>query len=153
QAQFSLEVPIPVDNNVSLSATLADFDLHAFAAVAAPELADFVGRGVVSGKVSLSGLPGPRTIRGGGDISLSSAEFNVPSQEGEEQTRKVSVPLLTGKVTFDNSLLSVEGVQMRIENSTITGQLSFNFDTYAYNVNASGQNIDLSRLGHAISDS
>jgi translocation and assembly module TamB len=154
EAQISnLEVPLPADNNVAVTAKLKDFDLHLLSAVAAPELADFVGHGAVSGSVSLSGLPGPRTIRGSGDISLSSAEFNVPSQEGEEQTRKVSVPLLTGKVTFDNNVLSVQGLQMRVENSTIEGQLSFNLDTYAYNVNASGKDIDLSRLGHAISDS
>jgi translocation and assembly module TamB len=151
-AQFSLALPIPVDDNVSVTAKLDDFDLRLLAAVAAPELADLVGHGVVSGSVSLSGLPGPRTIRGGGDISLSSAEFNVPSQEGEEQTRKVSVPVLTGKVTFDNNVLSVQDLQMRIENSTIEGKLSFNFDTYAYNINAGGKDIDLSRLGHAISD-
>jgi translocation and assembly module TamB len=153
QAEFSLELPMPVDNNLSVTAKLNDFDLHLLSAVAAPELADLVAKGAVSGSISLSGLPGPRTIRGSGEISLSSAEFKVPSQEGEDQTKKVSVPVLTGKVTFDNNVLSVQNLQMRIENSTIEGQLSFNFDTYAYNINAGGKDIDLSRLGHAISDS
>jgi translocation and assembly module TamB len=153
QAQFSLELPIPVENNISVNASLTDFDLHVLSAVAAPELADFVGRGAVTGNVSLSGLPGPRTIRGTGEISLSAAEFNVPSQEGEEQSRKVSVPLLTGKVSFDNNVLSVQGLQMRLDSSTINGELSFNFDNYQYTIDASGHNVDLSRLGHAVSDS
>jgi translocation and assembly module TamB len=152
RAQFSLELPIPVENNISVNASLTDFDLHVLSAVAAPELADFVGRGAVTGKVSLTGLPGPRTIRGGGEISLSAAEFNVPSQEGEDKSKKVSVPLLTGKVSFDNNVLSVQGLQMRLENSTINGELSFNFDNYEYSIDAGGQNVDLARLGHAVSD-
>jgi translocation and assembly module TamB len=97
-------------------------------------------------------LPGPRTVEGTAKLSLSAAEFMLPGEE-EGKDEKFSIPEFTGDITFANSVLNVENLRMRVEDSDIVGQGSFNLDTYAYSVNAEGKNIPLNRVAHAVSDS
>jgi translocation and assembly module TamB len=151
RADFSLNVPLPLRNNASLKASLQQFDLAALARVIAPRLEGFIGQGIASGTVELRGLPGLRTIEGSGDLLLTAAELNIPSTQGEEEAKKVSVSKLIGKVTLADSVLSLQDLQLSTGDSTITGGLSFNLDTYAYSINAQGRNIDLAQVSEALS--
>ena len=135
-----------------MKANVQNFDLPSIVRAAAPELADFIGSGTVTGTVDLRGLPGPRTIEGTADISLSAGEFNVPQEEEGKEPKKISVPVFTGKLTLANSVVSVQNLQLQTGDSAITGQGSFNLDTYEYSINAEGKNIDLSQVSAAASD-
>jgi translocation and assembly module TamB len=153
RAQFSLYAPFDGGDDISVKASLTDFDLAALARIADPDLADIVSRGIITGRVELGGLPGPRTIIGTADISLSGAEFNIPamSETSTEPTR-MSVPEFAGGVTFKDSTLTVDNLRMRIGDSQLSGQFSFNLDTYAYAVKAEGKNLDLSQMAQALTD-
>jgi translocation and assembly module TamB len=152
RVDFDLSVPLPVGDNASLKASLQNFDLTVLARVAAPRLEGFIGRGNASGTLELRGLPGPRTVEGTADLTLTAAEFNIPSTEGEEKAKRVSMPEFTAKVTFANSALSLQNLWLRAGDSTVTGQLYFNLDTYAYSINAQGRNIDLAQVSELLSD-
>ena len=153
-AQFSMDAPLDKDDSISAKATLNRFDLHALAKIASPGMEDFVGRGVLSGNVELSGLPGPRTIHGAGKVLLSEGEFNIPSlREGKDEGTKMSVPEFAGEVTFENSVLTVQDLHAQIGDSAVNGQFAFNVDTYSYSANVQAKNIDLAQVAGALSDS
>lgn len=153
RAELTVEAPLPVDNNVSVKATLYKIDLARFTKAALSGLEKFVGGGVLSGKVDLEGLPGSRTITGTADVSLSGGEFNLPAGEDEDEPSKKSVPEFVGRVTIADSVLKVEGLRMRVGgDSAIAGHGSFNLDTYAYSVDAEGKNIDLANVSDAFSE-
>lgn len=152
RAEFTVEAPLPVDNNVSVKGTLQKIDLAKFTKAVLSGLEDFVGRGVLSGNVDLRGLPGSRTITGTADVSLSGGEFNLPAGEGEDEPTKKSVPEFAGKITIADSVLKVDDLRMQVGDSAIAGQGSFNLDTYAYSVNAEGKNIDLGNVSDAFSE-
>jgi translocation and assembly module TamB len=152
-AQFSLNAPLDGADNISAKATLTKFDLAALAKIASPGMEDFVGRGTITGSVELAGLPGPRTIRGSANVSVTGAEFNIPPLlEGKEEPTKMSVPEFAGEVTFENSVLSVQNLQAQIGDSHFDGQFTFNVDTYAYAANVQGRNVDLANVAGALSD-
>ncbi|HEU4388087.1 MAG TPA: hypothetical protein VFV34_09840, partial [Blastocatellia bacterium] len=149
RADFRLDLPLPARNDVSVQARLEHFDLPALLRAGQPRLAQFVGRGLITGSVQLSGLPGSRTLSGSGDISLSGAELVLtPPGEKDEPIRN-SVPELTGKVSIANSVITVENLRMQVSDSVIAGTGSFNLDTNEYRVEAEGKNIDLARLSDA----
>ncbi|HKV39897.1 MAG TPA: translocation/assembly module TamB domain-containing protein, partial [Blastocatellia bacterium] len=153
RAAFELNIPMREDNEVSAKGDLKNFDMATLAKLAVPYLADFVGQGKITGSLDLTGLPGPRTIHGTGDISLSGAEFNIPPGPDNPEPKKLSVPELNGKVSFDNSLLSVRDLRLKVNDGDFNGTLTYNFDTYAYSLDAAGKDLDLSQVGQAISDS
>lgn len=152
RADFTVDAPTSGENNISLKANVQNFDLPSIIRAASPGLADFIGSGTVTGTVDLRGLPGPRTLEGTADISLSAGEFVVPNEEEGKESKKISVPVFTGKLTLANSVVSVQNLQLQTGESTITGQGSFNLDTYEYSINAEGKNIDLSQVSAAASD-
>ncbi|HWP44626.1 MAG TPA: translocation/assembly module TamB domain-containing protein, partial [Blastocatellia bacterium] len=152
RADFSLNAPLEGEDNIALKANVQNFDLGSIVRAAAPGFGDFIGRGVINGTIDLRGLPGPRTIEGTADVSLSAAEFNLPAAEEGQDSRTVSVPQFTGNVKIANSVLSVDDLRMQIGESQIAGQGMFNLDTYAYSINAEGKNIDLSQIGRAASE-
>src|SRR5262249_21312764 len=96
--------------------------------------------------------PGPRTIEGTAKLTLSAGEFNLPANEEGQEARRVSIPEFTGDITLANSVITVRSLQMRIGDSDISGQGSFNLDTYAYSINAQGKNIDLAQVSDAVSE-
>ncbi len=149
RADFSVNAPLPVKDNVSVKANVQNFELATLLVPIAPGLKDIVGRGVINGTLDLKGLPGPRTIEGTAKLALAAGEFNLPSQEQGQEARKVSVPEFTGDITLSNSLISVQNLRMRVGDSDISGQGSYNLDTYQYSVNAEGKNVDLSQLSDA----
>ena len=153
RADFTIKAPLPVNDDISLKARLVNFDMPALVQVASRDLAGFVGAGTINGTLDLEGLPGPRTIRGSGNVSLSAAEFNIPSTEGEEQTKTVSVPEFAGAVSFENNVLSVRDLQMKAGDTSIAGKLTFNLDTYAYSIDAEGKNVDLAKVSEVLPDS
>jgi translocation and assembly module TamB len=146
RADFTVNAPLSGENNISLKANVQNFDLPSIIRAAAPELADFIGSGTVTGTVDLRGLPGARTVEGTADISLSAGEFNIPSSQEGKESEKISVPTFAGKVTLANSIVSVQNIQLQTGDSTVTGQGSFNLDTYEYSINAEGKALDLSVL-------
>ena len=146
RADFTLNAPLGKENSISLKANVQNFNLPAIVSAVYPDLKDIIGSGTINGTVDLRGLPGPRTIEGTADISLSAGEFNIPSTDESKESEKISVPAFTGKVTLANSIVSVQNIQLQTGDSTITGQGSFNLDTYEYTINAEGKNLDLSRL-------
>ncbi|HEX5735829.1 MAG TPA: translocation/assembly module TamB domain-containing protein [Blastocatellia bacterium] len=152
RADFDVNAPLSGENNISLKANVQNFDLPSIVRAVSPGLADFIGSGTVTGTVDLRGLPGARTTEGTADISLSAGEFNVPQEEEGKEPKKISVPVFTGKLTLANSVVSVQNLQLQTGDSTISGQGSFNLDTYEYSINAEGKNIDLSQVSAAASD-
>jgi translocation and assembly module TamB len=152
RADFNVNAPLVGDNNISIKANVQNFDLPTIVRTVSPELKSLIGRGTVNGTIDLRGLPGPRTIEGTANLSLAAGEFNLPGDEDNgEETRKISVPELTGNITIANSVLNVENLRVRVGDSDIAGQGSFNLDTYAYSINAEGKNIDLA-LANKIND-
>lgn len=152
RAEFTLQAPLPSDNDISIKAKLDKVDLARVTRAALHGLEDFVQGGLISGSVDLQGLPGSRSIKGTADISLTGGEFSLPAAEGEEEPSKKSVPEFVGKVTIADSILKVEEVKMQVGDSAIAGRGSFNLDTYAYSINAEGKNIDLGNVSDAFSE-
>lgn len=151
RAQFTLDAPLDADNRIALRATVRNFDLPTVVKLAAPNFNDLVNKGLINGEVNLSGLPGPRTIEGNANITLTAGEFNFVQEEGEDP-RLVSIPEFIGNVTFANSVLSVDNLQLSIGGSTVTGKGSFNLDTYAYSIDAAGKGVNLQQVGEAFAD-
>jgi translocation and assembly module TamB len=149
RADFSLDAPFPAKNNISVQARLDHFDLPALVRAGQPRLAQFVGRGLISGSIQLSGLPGSRTLGGSGEISLSGAEFLLTPPEPTEELIHVSVPELAGKVAIANSVITVDGLRLLVRDSAIAGTGMFNLDTNEYRVDAEGKNIDLAQVSDA----
>ena len=147
RADFSVNVPIPAKDNIEVKANVQNFDLAAIVQTLSPGLKDIVSRGVVNGTLDLKGLPGPRTIEGTGKLTLAAAEFN--RQEEGREARKVSVPEFAGDITLSKSVISVQNLRMRVGDSDITGQGSYNLDTYEYSINADGKNVDLAQVSEA----
>lgn len=150
KVEFSVQAPIPVKDSVAVQAQLDRFDLGSLIRAVAPGPDTLVGGGVVTGTINLSGLPGPRSISGVANVSLSAAQFNVPSIEDDETTVTKSIDELTGKVTIANSVLTVEDLRLLFAGNRITGRGTFNLDTYQYSVNGQGANIDLSQLADVL---
>ena len=143
RADFVLGARLKEENGISVKATVKDFDLATIARAADIGLAD-VG-GVVNGSFDLRGLPGPRTIEGTASVTLSNAQIEVPSTEEGKESQTVEIPEFAGDVTFANSVLSVQNLRMTLGDSPIEGTGQFNLDTYAYKIDAKGQNIDLAQ--------
>lgn len=153
RADFSVNAPVGTENAVSLKAVMKDFDFASLVRTAAPEFKDFVGRGVINGTVDLKGLPGPRTLSGTGDVSIREAEFIVRSDEEGKEAKHFSVPEFVGEVRIENTVLKVNDLRMQLGDTRITGQGTFNLDTYEYTINAEGKGLDLGELSRAASDS
>jgi len=154
RADFSVLAPLPIKDNVAVKANVQNFDLAAIAEAALPRgrdnaLASMFTRGVVNGNVDLKGLPGPRTIEGTAKLELAAVEITPPPAEEGQEPKKISIPEFTGDITLANSLINVQNLRMRIGESDIAGQGSYNLDTYEYSINADGKNIDLAQLSDA----
>ncbi|HSB12180.1 MAG TPA: translocation/assembly module TamB domain-containing protein [Blastocatellia bacterium] len=149
RAEFSVDAPLPVKDNVAVKARVQNFDLAAILGAISPGLKDYVSRGVVNGTVDLRGLPGPRTVEGTANLTLAAAEFNQPAQEEGQEDKKISVPEFTGDLALSKSVINVQNLRMRVGDSEITGQGTYNLDTYEYSINAEGKNLDLARLSDA----
>ncbi|PYP89621.1 MAG: hypothetical protein DMF61_02835 [Blastocatellia bacterium AA13] len=148
-AEFTLNAPLKAENEISVQANISEFDLTALTKIAQPGFEDFVGRGFLTGKIDLSGLPGPRTLKGSADITLKAAEFVVPSTDStddETVTKRFSVPEFTGQVTIADSVLNAPNVRLQLGDSDISGKFTLNLDTYAYSVDAKGNNVDLGQV-------
>jgi translocation and assembly module TamB len=149
RADFSVNAPLPIKDNVAVKASLKNFDLAAIVQAYSSGLKDLVGRGVVNGSVDLRGLPGPRTLEGTAKVSLAAAEFILqPQEEGQEPTN-ISVPEFTGDLAVSGSVINVQNLRMVVGDSEIAGQGTYNLDTYEYSINADGKNIDLARVSNA----
>jgi translocation and assembly module TamB len=159
RADFSLTARLDAEavkdkNGIAVKANVQSFDLPSLVRVAQPRLASLIGRGTITGTVDLTGLPGPRSIAGTANLSLSAGEFNLPSTEEGQEDVKVTIPEFTGNISFANSELAVQNLRMRMGNqSEVQGSGSFNLDTYAYSLNATGKSIDLSDLSQKLSES
>jgi translocation and assembly module TamB len=152
RADFEVAGSPDTEDSISLKAKVQNFSLGAIANAAIPRLNDIIGRGTVSGDIDLRGLPGPRSIEGTARVTLSDAEFNTPSPNEDEDTRKVAVSELTGDATFSNSVLSVQNLRLRAADSDIVGKGTFNLDTYEYSLDAGATNVDLSAFAGVISE-
>ncbi len=148
-AEFSVNAPLKSDNEISFRASVSELDLAALTKIGAPGLEGFVSRGFLTGKIEMSGLPGLRTLKGSGDVTLKAAEFVIPSTESTDEepvARRFSVPEFTGSMSIADSILNVPEVKMQLGDSDISGRLKLNLDTYEYSVNANGKNIDLAQV-------
>jgi len=154
RADFSLNAPLPVKDNISIKATVQNFDLAAIAHAALPgghegALASLVSRGVMNGVVDLTGLPGPRTVEGTAKLQLAAVEITPAASEEGQEPKKISVPEFNGDITLANSVINVQNLKMKVGDSEIAGQGSYNLDTYEYSINANGKNIDLAQISDA----
>ena len=149
RADFSVNAPLPIKDNVELKATVQNFDLAAIAQAYSAGLKDYVGRGVINGAIDLRGLPGPRTIEGTAKLSLAAGEFTIQAQEEGQEPTKVSVPEFAGELTLAKSVVSIQNLKMIVGDSEIVGQGTYNLDTYEYSINADGKNIDLAKVSDA----
>ena len=154
RADFSLNAPLPIKDNVAIKANVQNFDLAAIAHAVLPGghegvLGAMVTRGVMNGTLDLKGLPGPRTLEGTAKLALAAVEISPPSSEEGQEPKKISVPEFTGDLTLSNRVISVQNLRMTVGDSDITGQGSYNLDTYEYSINANGKNIDLGQVSDA----
>src|SRR4029079_1849288 len=98
RAEFKLSAALQTEDkgkdndNIAVSGSVLNFDLPTLIRAAVPEFKDFVTDGVITGKFDLKGLPGPRTIDGSAEVSLTAAEFNPSSDEDEKAAKKISIP-------------------------------------------------------------
>jgi translocation and assembly module TamB len=156
RADFTLNAPLKEDGNgISIKAVVKDFDLRQAVNLAAPGLADQVGAGKINGEVDLQNLGDKRKLAGTANITLSEAEFSVPQDDDTEGTeaKKIAVPEFVGNIAINNSVVNVQNLQMKVNDSLITGTGSFNLDTYEYAVNAEGKGVDLAQLSDAFKSS
>jgi len=149
RADFSVNVPLPIKDNVAVKASLQNFDLAAIVQAYSAGLKDFVGRGVINGAIDLRGLPGPRTVEGTAKLTLAAGEFTFQAQEEGQEATKVSVPEFSGDLSLSKSVISVQNLRMLVGESEIVGQGTYNLDTYEYSINADGKNIDLAKVSDA----
>jgi translocation and assembly module TamB len=149
RADFSLNAPLPIKDNVAIKANVQNFDLATIAQTYSAGLKDFVGRGVINGTVDLKGLPGPRSVEGTANLTLAGGEFVFPAQEEGQEAKKVSVPEFVGDINLSKGVISVNNLRMRVGDSEIAGQGTYNLDTYEYSIDAGGKNIDLAQLSEA----
>lgn len=149
RADFSVDAPLPVKDNVAIKANVQNFDLAAILGTISPGLKDYVGRGVINGTLDLRGLPGPRSVEGTAKLTLAAAEFNRPPQEEGQEPKRISVPEFAGDISLGNSVINVKNLRMQVGDSVIAGQGSYNLDTYEYSINAEGKNVDLAQLSEA----
>ena len=155
RGDFSVLAPLPVKDNITVKANVQNFDLGTIAQVALPGgrdnvLASMFSKGVINGTMDLKGLPGPRTIEGAAKLELAAVEISPPTTEEGQEPKKISVPEFNGDITIANSLINVQNLRMRIGDSDIAGQGSYNLDTYEYSINAEGKNVDLAQLSDAL---
>jgi len=153
RADFSINAPLKEENQIAVKATVKNFDLAAVVRAAVPNFKEFVSKGVINGDIDLRGLPGPRTLEGTANVTLTSGEFNVPSMNEGEDAVVTSVPEFIGQVRIADSVLSVQDMRLQVGDTNITGQGSFNLDTYQYSVNGEGKNINLGELSSKYSNS
>jgi translocation and assembly module TamB len=151
RADFTLSAPLDEKNKVALKAVFRDFDLPDIVELAAPGLANTVGKGKITGDVDLQNIGDTRKLTGTANVSLSAAEFN-PSADEEKEAQIISVPEFVGNLTFANSVISVDNLRMKVSDSLITGKGFFNLDTYAYSVDAEGKGVELSQIAEAIAE-
>ncbi len=149
RADFSVNAPLPINDDVAVKASLQNFDLAAIVQAYSAGLKDFVGRGVINGVIDLRGLPGPRTVEGTAKLTLAAGEFTFPAQEEGQQDKKVPVPEFTGDITLAKSVISIQNLRMRVYDWDLAGRGSYNLDTYEYTINADGKNIDLAQVSDA----
>lgn len=147
RADFSVDAPLPVKDNIAVKANVQNFDLAAIVQAISPGLKDLVSRGVINGTVDLRGLPGPRTVEGTAKLTLAAAEFN--RQDEGQEAKKISVPEFSGDLSLSNSVINLQNLRMRVGDSDIAGQGTYNLDTYEYSINAEGKNIDLAQISEA----
>jgi translocation and assembly module TamB len=152
RADFDLSASLANKDEVSIKANIQEFSLPAIVRAAVPGLSDFVDRGVITGVVDLKGLPGPRTIEGTANVTLSNGEFSFPSPDENEESRKVSVPEFTGEVNFKDSVLTVNDLRMKTGEAVVAGRGTFNLDTYEYSIDAGATNVALSEVSDKISE-
>ncbi|HLG13677.1 MAG TPA: translocation/assembly module TamB domain-containing protein [Blastocatellia bacterium] len=151
RVDFALTAPLDgEDKKFAVKAGVLNFPLTTIVRMAQPVLKDLVGGGTVNGVIDLRGLPGPRTIEGTAEVTLSGGEFNLPSPDEKEETTSVSVPEFDGKVTISKSLLTVENLKMTAGDATINGAGTFDLDTYAFSVDGSAKNVNLEPVSRAI---
>jgi translocation and assembly module TamB len=150
RADFTLNVPLDKKDEIALKATFRDFDLPEIVKLAAPGLADIVGKGKITGDVDLQNIGDTRKMTGTASVSLTAGEFNLNQED--KDAKKISVPEFVGNITFANSVLRVENLRMKVAESLLTGKGYFNLDTYDYAIDAEGKGIELSQIGDAISD-
>lgn len=148
RADFTLTAALQGDKEVDVKANVKDFDLPQVVSLAVPGLEDKVIGGKVNGTVDLQHIGDMRKLTGTANLTLSAAEFKIP-QEDEKESKPISVPEFVGNITFANSVLSVDNLRMKINDSVLTGTGTFNFDTYDYALNAEGKQIDLAQLSDA----
>jgi translocation and assembly module TamB len=154
RADFSVNAPLPIADNIAIKANLQNFELAAIAHSTLPGgregvLGAMFTRGVINGTLDLKGLPGPRTLEGAAKLTLAAVEITRPEQEEGQEVKKISVPEFTGDITFSNSVISVQNLRMKVGDSDIAGQGTYNLDTYEYSINADGKNIDLAQIADA----
>ena len=149
RADFNVNAPLPIKDDVAVKASLKNFDLAAIVQAYSAGLKDYVGRGVINGAIDLRGLPGPRTVEGTAKLTLAAGEFTFEALEEGQEATKVSVPEFTGDLTLSKSVISVQNLRMLVGDSEIVGQGTYNLDTYEYSINADGKNIDLARVSDA----
>jgi translocation and assembly module TamB len=150
RADFTLGGSTTGRDDISVRANVQSFDLDTLVRLAAPDLAGLVGGGKVTGTLDLGGLPGPRGIEGTANIQISDVQFEAPATEEGKETENISVPSLTGEVRIEDSVLNIQNLRAEVGGSTISGQGTFNLDTYAFSVDAQGQGIDLARISEAL---
>jgi translocation and assembly module TamB len=155
RADFTLNAPLKDEGDISVKAVVKNFDLRQAVNLAAPGLADQIGAGKINGEVDLQNLGDKRKLTGTANITLSEAEFSVPQDEEEEgaAAKKITVPEFVGNIAIQNSVVNVQNLQMKVNDSLITGTGSFNLDTYEYAVNAEGKGVDLAELSDAFKSS
>jgi translocation and assembly module TamB len=149
RADFTLDAPLKDSDAISVKATVKNFDLRQVVNLALPQLGEQVTGGRLNGDVDLQNLGDKRKLTGTANITLSAAEFTPLPEEGKEPV-PVAVPEFIGKVTINNSVINVQDLQMKLNESQITGTGTFNLDTYEYAVYAEGKSIDLAELANRI---
>ncbi len=153
RADFTLNAPLKEDGSgISIKAVVKNFDLRQAVNLAAPQLGEQVTGGRVDGEVDLKNLGDKRQLTGTATITLSAAEFTPLPEEGEEP-KPIAVPEFVGNIAIQNSVVNVQNLQMKLNESLITGTGTFNLDTYEYAVNAEGKRIDLAELSNRINSS
>ena len=134
--RFSLVAPLPVENNISVDATLDRFSARNLFALSPTNTNRQLASDTesdISGQIKVAGIPD--AMNGSADLRFGPGRLGGEALEG-----------MTARATFNGPNVKIESVDARLVAGHIVGSGNFNTRTRAFDFDGKAENIQLARL-------
>lgn len=128
-ANFSLNYPVNEKNRVSVKLQAQKLEIAPLVRLAG----DVRVAGTLTGNADLSGLPGE--MRGNGSFVIEKPKY-----------ADIAFDDLRGSVTVEGAQARLQGARLRLGENALTIEGSWNTDSDAYQVKASGEGLDIAKM-------